>query len=83
MNNCTLQIKSNIHSLLKIKLKQCTMMPMNILTCNRIITNNKNTSIEKTTCKDFYMHSINTCTYSPTSIQKWCNHYPDFNNTNV
>ncbi len=49
-----LQIKSSVPSSWKIKLKQCTMMSANIPTGNRILINNKNTFIEKTSCRDFY-----------------------------
>ncbi len=66
-----LQIKSSVPSSLKIKLKQCTMMPANIPTSNIIFINNKNTFIEKTSCKDFYWHIINTNTYTPTSRKNW------------
>ncbi len=80
-----LQIKSSVRSSWKIKLKQCTMMPANIPTGNRIFINNKNTFIAKTSCKDFYWHIINTRTYTPTSRKKWSDHYPDFHSadTNV
>ncbi len=40
--------------------------------------NNTNTTIEKTTCKDFYWHIINTATHVPTSIHKWSDHYTNF-----
>ncbi len=43
-----LQIKSSVPSAWKNKLKQCTMMPANIPTGNRIFINNKNTVIGKT-----------------------------------
>ncbi len=49
-----LQIKSSVPSSLKIKLKQCTLMPANMPTGNIIFINNKNTFIENTSCKDFY-----------------------------
>ncbi len=80
-----LQIKSGVPSPWKIKLKQCTMMPANIPTGNRIFINNKNTFIEKTSCKDLYWHIINTSTYTPTSRKKWFDHYPEFHSadTNV
>ncbi len=45
-----LQIKPSVPSSWKIKLD--------------IFITNKNTFIEKTTCKDFYWHIINTSTYN-------------------
>ncbi len=48
-----LQIKSSVPSSWKIKLRQCTMMPANIPTGNRIFINNKNTFIEKHHVKTF------------------------------
>ncbi len=59
-----LQIKSCIPTLWKNKLNQCTHMPKNIPKGNIIHINNKNITIEKTTCKDFYWHIINTDTYT-------------------
>ncbi len=50
------------------------MMPANIPTGNRIFINNKNTFIEKTSCKDFYWHIIDTSTYTPTFRKKWSRH---------
>ncbi len=55
-------------------------MPANIPNGNRIFTNNKNTFIEKATCKDFCWHIINTSTYTPTSRK---NHYPNFHSADA
>ncbi len=65
---------------MKTKLNQCTHMPKNIPKGNIIHINNKNITIEKTTCKDFYWHIINTDTHIPTSIHKWSDHYTNFHN---
>ncbi len=48
-----LQIRSSVPSSWKVKLKQCTMMPANIPTGNRIFINNKNTLLKKQHVKIF------------------------------
>ncbi len=40
-------------------------MPKKIPNGNIIDINNKNTSMEKTTCKDLYWHIINTDRHTP------------------
>ena len=73
------QIKSSIPLAWKIKLKQCTSMPNDTPSDNIIKVNNKSITIDKSTCKLFYWHIINTNIHKPTAIQKWSDHYPDFN----
>ncbi len=73
-----IQLKSSIPSEWKNKLKQCTTLPQNIPSDNIIKMNNKIITIEKSTCKLFYWHIINTDIHKPTAIQKWSDPYPDF-----
>ncbi len=74
-----IQLKSSIPSELKNKLKQCTTLPQNIRSDNLIKTKHNIITIEKSTCKLFYWHIINTDIHKPSAIQQWSDHYPDFN----
>ncbi len=75
-----LQIKSSIPVKLKIILKNSSSMTKIHLTSNIIAINNMKTIIEKTTCKDFYWHIINTENHKPASVHKWAEHFPKFHN---
>ncbi len=74
-----IQLKSSIPSEWKEKLKQCTSLPQNIPSENLIKINNKIIMIEQSTCNPFYLQLINTNMHKPAAIQKWSNHYPEFN----
>ncbi len=41
----------------------------------------KDLTIEKVKCKDFYWHLINIQTHMPNNIYKWCEIYPDLKKT--
>ncbi len=70
-----IQFKSSTPSKWKNKLKQCNTLPQNIPPDNIIKINNKIITIEKSTCKLFYWHIINTCIHKPTATQKWSDHF--------
>ncbi len=55
----------------------------NIPASNSINVNNKILNIEKIKCKDFYWHLINKFSYTPNTIHKRGETYPDFNNADL
>lgn len=56
-------------------------MPKNIPSGNIIYINNKTKVQGKATCKELYWHMIDTYRHMPTVMQKWSDHYQNYNTT--
>ncbi len=78
----TIQIQKSIARTWTQMLKKCT-------TTSNINNNednipikidNKQTTIDKVKCSDFYWHLIKCKHYTPKTTKKWSNRYPDFDN---
>ncbi len=74
----TLQLLASIPKSWKTILQNVTIIHKSIPSGNIINVNNKDLTIEKVKCKDFYWHFINIQTHMPNNIYKWCKIYPDF-----
>jgi len=76
----TLQLHTSIPKTWKQIIKQCTNKPKNIPDGNIIYPNNKETTIQKTTCTNFYWHLIQNIQHVPNNIGKWCEQFQNFHN---